>query len=174
MATSNKALNDKIRADYLEKVKDFFASVGEEVLVTGSGEICMPCVDTEGNEKWVQLVVKVPTGSRDGEPFDGYSLAEDYQMKLDEKAAKAENNAINMVALETVTNQYLGGDSSLSCSVQTQTEIDSLVVSLVKKQHEKAVEILKENRSKLDELAMYLYNKETITGDEFMKILNAE
>ena len=90
MATSNKALNDKIRADYLEKVKDFFASVGEEVLVTGSGEICMPCVDTEGNEKWVQLVVKVPTGSRDGEPFDGYSLAEDYQMKLDEKAAKAE------------------------------------------------------------------------------------
>ena len=58
--------------------------------------------------------------------------------------------------------------------MQTQTEIDSLVVSLVKKQHEKAVEILKENRSKLDELAMYLYNKETITGDEFMKILNAE
>ena len=84
------------------------------------------------------------------------------------------SESFDMVALETVTNQYLGGDSSLSCSVQTQTEIDSLVVSLVKKQHEKAVEILKENRSKLDELAMYLYNKETITGDEFMKILNAE
>ena len=84
------------------------------------------------------------------------------------------SESFDMVALETVTNQYLGGDASLSCSVQTQTEIDSLVVSLVKKQHEKAVEILKENRSKLDELAMYLYNKETITGDEFMKILNAE
>ena len=84
------------------------------------------------------------------------------------------SESFDMVALETVTNQYLGGDSSLSCSAQTQTEIDSLVVSLVKKQHEKAVEILKENRSKLDELAMYLYNKETITGDEFMKILNAE
>ena len=78
----------------------------------------------------------------------------------------------DMVALETVTNQYLGGDSSLSCSAQTQTEIDLLVVSLVKKQHEKAIEILKENRTKLDELAMYLYNKETITGDEFMEILN--
>ena len=84
------------------------------------------------------------------------------------------SESFDMVALETVTNQYLGGDASLSCSVQTQTEIDSLVVSLVKKQHEKAVEILKENRTKLDELAMYLYNKETITGDEFMKILNAE
>ena len=84
------------------------------------------------------------------------------------------SESFDMVALETVTNQYLGGDSSLSCSAQTQTEIDSLVVSLVKKQHEKAVEILKENRTKLDELAMYLYNKETITGDEFMKILNAE
>ena len=84
------------------------------------------------------------------------------------------SESFDMVALETVTNQYLGGDSSLSCSAHTQTDIDSLVVSLVKMQHEKAVEILKENRSKLDELAMYLYNKETITGDEFMKILNAE
>ena len=78
----------------------------------------------------------------------------------------------DMVALETVNNQYLGGDTSLSCSAQTQTQIDSLVVSLVKKQHEKAGEILKENRSKLDELAMHLYSKETITGEEFMEILN--
>lgn len=78
----------------------------------------------------------------------------------------------DMVALETVNNQYLGGDTSLSCSAQTQTQIDSLIVSLVKKQHEKAVEILKENRSKLDELAMHLYSKETITGEEFMEILN--
>ena len=80
----------------------------------------------------------------------------------------------DMVALETVNNQYLGGDTSLSCSAQTQTQIDSLVVSLVKKQHEKAVEILKDNRSKLDELALHLYSKETITGAEFMEILNRE
>ena len=82
------------------------------------------------------------------------------------------SESFDMVALETVNNQYLGGDTSLSCSAQTQTQIDSLVVSLVKKQHEKAVEILKENRSKLDELAMHLYSKETITGEEFMEILN--
>lgn len=93
MASSNKALNDKIRAYYLEKVKEFFTKVGEEVLVTGSGEICMPCVDAEGNEKWVQFVVKVPTGTHDGEPFDGYSLAEDYEMKLAEKAEKAKEAA---------------------------------------------------------------------------------
>ncbi|MDO4379861.1 MAG: ATP-dependent zinc metalloprotease FtsH [Clostridia bacterium] len=80
----------------------------------------------------------------------------------------------DMVALETVTNQYLGGDTSLACSAETQSKIDSLVVSLVRKQHEKAVRILTENRAKLDELAMYLYQKETITGDEFMKILGEE
>ena len=80
----------------------------------------------------------------------------------------------DMVALETVTNQYLGGDTSLACSAETQSKIDSLVVDLVRKQHEKAVRILTENRAKLDELAMYLYQKETITGDEFMKILGEE
>ncbi|MBQ8642818.1 MAG: ATP-dependent zinc metalloprotease FtsH [Clostridia bacterium] len=79
----------------------------------------------------------------------------------------------DMVALETVTNQYLGGDASLACSVETQTEIDRQVVELVKKQHEKAVQILLDNRTKLDQLAQYLYEHETITGDEFMKILNA-
>ena len=78
----------------------------------------------------------------------------------------------DMVAMETVTNQYLGGDTSLSCSAETQREIDRKVVALVKAQHEKARRILEENRSKLDELAGYLYEKETITGDEFMKILN--
>ncbi len=77
----------------------------------------------------------------------------------------------DMVAMETVTNQYLGGDTSLSCSTDTQKEIDKKVVELVKQQHEKAIGILKENRKKLDELAQYLYEKETITGDEFMKIL---
>ena len=80
----------------------------------------------------------------------------------------------DMVALETVTNQYLGGDASLACSAETQTKIDQRVVELVKAQHEKAVNILTENRAKLDELAQYLYEKETITGEEFMNILNAQ
>ena len=79
----------------------------------------------------------------------------------------------DMVAMETVTNQYLGGDSSLTCSMETQTAIDREVVDLVKKQHEKAGQILLENRAKLDELSQYLYEKETITGEEFMKILNS-
>ena len=78
----------------------------------------------------------------------------------------------DMVALETVNNQYLGGDASLACSAETQTKIDQRVVELVKKQHEKAIHILTENRAKLDELAQYLYEKETITGEEFMKIVN--
>ena len=78
----------------------------------------------------------------------------------------------DMVAMETVNNQYLGGDSSLTCSMETQTEIDRQVVELVKKQHAKATTILQENREKLDELAKYLYEKETITGEEFMNILN--
>ena len=77
----------------------------------------------------------------------------------------------DMVALETVNNQYLGGDTSLACSAQTQREIDQRVVELVKAQHEKAIRILTDNRAKLDELAKYLYEKETITGDEFMAIL---
>ena len=80
----------------------------------------------------------------------------------------------DMVALETVNNQYLGGDASLACSAETQTKIDQRGVELVKKQHEKAVNILTENRAKLDELAQYLYEKETITGEEFMHILNAQ
>ena len=78
----------------------------------------------------------------------------------------------DMVALETVTNQYLGGDASLACSAETQAEIDRQVVDLVKNQHAKAVRILQENRPKLDELAKFLYEKETITGEEFMEILN--
>lgn len=76
-----------------------------------------------------------------------------------------------MVALETVTNQYLGGDTSLACSAETQAEIDRQVVALVKKQHEKALSILRENRAKLDEISKHLYEKETISGDEFMEIL---
>ena len=84
------------------------------------------------------------------------------------------SDEFDMVALETVNNQYLGGDTSLACSAQTQCEIDQKVVALVKAQHAKAVQILTDNRAKLDELAQYLYQKETITGDEFMEILNRE
>ncbi len=84
------------------------------------------------------------------------------------------SSEFGMVALETVNNQYLGGDSSLSCSAETQTEIDNQVVALVKRQHEKALKLLEENRQKLDEIAMYLYEKETITGEEFMEILNRQ
>ncbi len=82
------------------------------------------------------------------------------------------SDEFDMVALETVNNQYLGGDTSLACSAQTQCKIDQKVVELVKAQHAKAVQILTDNRAKLDELAQYLYQKETITGDEFMEILN--
>lgn len=84
------------------------------------------------------------------------------------------NEEFDMVAMETVSNQYLGGDSSLSCSAETQKEIDKKVVETVKEQHKKAVQILKDNRKTLDKLAMYLYEKETITGEEFMEILTKE
>ena len=78
-----------------------------------------------------------------------------------------------MVAMETVTNQYLGGDTSLACSADTQAKIDEKVMELVKQQHDKAHELLRANRQKLDKLAQYLYEKETITGEEFMRILNS-
>ena len=84
------------------------------------------------------------------------------------------NEDFDMVALETVNNQYLGGDASLACSAETQREIDQKTIELVKAQHEKARKLLMEHRAKLDELASYLYEKETITGDEFMTILNRE
>ena len=84
------------------------------------------------------------------------------------------SDEFGMVALETVNNQYLGGDASLACSAQMQAKIDDRVIALVKQQHEKATKILEDNRQKLDELAKYLYEQETITGEEFMKILNAK
>ncbi len=83
------------------------------------------------------------------------------------------SDSFDMVALETVeTNQYLGGDASLACSAETAAEIDRQVVDVVKRQHEKASKILKDNLGKLHELSKFLYEKETITGDEFMEILN--
>ena len=83
------------------------------------------------------------------------------------------SDEFGMVALETVTNQYLGGDASLACSPETQAKIDRLVVELVERQHQKALQILRDDRQKLDELARFLHEKETITGEEFMSILNA-
>ena len=83
------------------------------------------------------------------------------------------NEEFGMVALETLNNQYLGGDTSLACSMDTQKKIDDEVVKSVRRQYDKAMSILKDNKKKLDELAQYLYEKETITGDEFMTILNA-
>lgn len=83
------------------------------------------------------------------------------------------SKGFDMVAMETVSNQYLGGDTSLACSAETQAEIDRQVVELVKKQHEKATGILMENREQLDELARFLYEKEIVTGEGFMAILNA-
>lgn len=84
-----------------------------------------------------------------------------------------QSDDFDMVALQTVNNVYLGGDTSLACSAATQALIDQLVVDLVKKQHQKAYALLSEHRQKLDEIAQYLYEKETITGEEFMELLHA-
>jgi cell division protease FtsH len=83
------------------------------------------------------------------------------------------SDAFGMVALETVGNQYLGGDSSLACSNETQTQIDQKVIALVQQQYQKAMQLLQQNTGKLHEIAKHLYENETITGEEFMKILNA-
>ena len=96
-----------------------------------------------------------------------------YTMQVDEGNHYLMSKEFDMVAMEVQTNQYLGGDSSLICSAQTQRIIDEKVVEMVKKQHEKAAQIMLENRDKLDELSQYLYHKETITGEEFMKILHS-
>ena len=88
IAKTQKSLNDELRALYLERVQSVL-SADDEVLVVGSNELAIPVVDSEGNEKWVVLTVKVPTGERGGDPYDGYSVAQDYQMNLANKAARA-------------------------------------------------------------------------------------
>ena len=94
MAKTAKVLNDEIKVRFLDGVAEHLTQVGEEVLRVGSNEIALPVLDEEGNEKWLVLTFKVPTGSRlDGEPYDGYSVAEDYKMKLEEKAEKAKAKA---------------------------------------------------------------------------------
>ena len=87
--TSKKSLHNALRAKYIERVSKFLADAGEEVLVTGSNEIALPCVDSEGNDEFIVITFKVPTGSRDGDAYDGYSMAEDFKIKTAEKAEKA-------------------------------------------------------------------------------------
>ena len=141
----------------------------------------------EGNhylmsKKEIENKIATLTGGRAAEELttDSFTTGASNDIEQATKLARAMitrygmSQDFDMVALETVTNQYLGGDTSLACSAETQAEIDRQVIALVKKQHAKAIEILSENREKLDELAQYLYEKETITGDEFMKILNAD
>ena len=93
MAKTAKVLNEEIKVRFLEDIGEHLAMCGEEVLRVGSNELALPVVDEEGNEKWLVLTFKVPTGSRDGDAYDGYSMAEDYQMKQAEKKAKAEAKA---------------------------------------------------------------------------------
>lgn len=89
MAKSKKQLHEAIRAKYMGVIMDYLKAQDEEVLVTGSQEIALPCVDEEGNDEFIVITFKVPTGSRDGEAYDGYSVAEDYRMREEEKAEKA-------------------------------------------------------------------------------------
>lgn len=93
MATSKKSLNEKLRYRYLNLIADYLHAQDEEVLVTGSNEICIPCLDDEGNDEFMVITFKVPTGSRDGDAYDGYALAEEYTMKCKEKMEKAKESA---------------------------------------------------------------------------------
>lgn len=93
MAKTTKVLNEEIKARFLAGVAEHLEQIGEEVLRVGSNEIALPVVDEDGNEKWMVITFKVPTGSRDGDAYDGYSMAEDYQMKQAEKEAKARARA---------------------------------------------------------------------------------
>ena len=93
MATSNKALNDKLRERYLSIVSDALAAKDEEVLRVGSNELALPCLDEDGNEKFIVVTIKVPTGSRDGDAYDGYSMAEDWEIKCKNKEETAKKKA---------------------------------------------------------------------------------
>lgn len=94
MAKTVKVMNEEIKTNYLSLISDYLENEnGEEVLRVGSNEIAMPIVDEAGNEKWMVLIFKIPTGSRDGDAYDGYSMAEDYKMKCEEKVAKAKARA---------------------------------------------------------------------------------
>ena len=93
MASDIKKLRENIRAEWFGKISWFLGDIGEEVLITASNELAIPVVDKEGNEHYVVITVKIPTGSRDGEPYDGHAAAQDYTMKCEERKAKAEEKA---------------------------------------------------------------------------------
>lgn len=93
MATTKKVLHEQLRADFMARIRAFLEAEGEEVLRTNSNEFAIPCVDSENNDEFIVLVVKVPTGSRDGEPYDGYGEAESYKLKCEEKAERAKEAA---------------------------------------------------------------------------------
>ncbi len=90
MALSKKMLHEKLRKQFIEKINKFLTESGEEVLVTASNELCVPCIDDEGNDEYLVIVFKVPTGDREGTAYDGYAMADDYARKSTEKAEKAE------------------------------------------------------------------------------------
>jgi hypothetical protein len=93
MAKTAKVLNEEIKGRFLDGVSEHLTNAGEEVLRVGSNEIALPVVDEDGNEKWLVLTFKVPTGSRDGDAYDGYAMAEDYKMKCEDKERKAKEKA---------------------------------------------------------------------------------
>lgn len=93
MATTRKSLREQVKSNWTEKVTDWLKANGEDVLRVGSNEVAFPIVDAEGNEDWIVITIKIPTGSRDGDIYDGYSMAEDYSMKCAEKVRKAEESA---------------------------------------------------------------------------------
>ena len=94
----SKSTRDALRVSYMNRIRDFLVNAGEEVLQTGTNEFALPCVDSEGNDEFIVVTVKVPTGSRDGDAYDGYSMAEDFSMKMAEKKAKAEEAAAKKAA----------------------------------------------------------------------------
>ena len=98
MAVSKKSLNDALRVRYMQMVGEYLTSEGEELLTVGSNEYAIPCVDSEGNDEWLVLTFKIPTGSRDGDPYDGYAMAEDFKMKQAAKAEKAKEAAAKKAA----------------------------------------------------------------------------
>lgn len=98
MATNKTTLKNELRARYLKIISEALIAAGEEVLVTGSGEIACPCVDSEGEDAWCVLTAKIPTGSRDGDPYDGYAMAEDFKLKSEAKAVKAAEAAAKKAA----------------------------------------------------------------------------
>ena len=165
--------------DLAKAVQQLFGDTGTRVIGTRHGE---KLYETLMTKEEILAKIATMTGGRAAEEVVFHSITTGASNDIEQatKLARAMltrygmSDEFDMVALETVTNQYLGGDTSLACSAQTQCEIDQKVVELVKAQHAKAVQILTDNRAKLDELAQYLYQKETITGDEFMEILNRE